>query len=97
MYVDHNKGLIIINDKIQIDIRTYCEDCYNHNPETVNKGLIDLIKHTDNKYKLDIGYIPVSNDQIAATMTILSECWKLNKDKMNLIMDDNIITFKKDK
>ena len=58
--------------------------------------IVDLIKYTDNMYKNEIGYIPASISDIAAAMTILEECWNMNKEKMNLIMDKNIITINED-
>jgi hypothetical protein len=95
MYIDESKGLIHINNDLVVDIRAYCEDCYNHNPEVVNDGIIELIRYTDDRFKSEAGYVPVTDVEIASTMTILEKCWQMNKDKMNLIMDKSIITINK--
>ena len=90
MYIDENKGTLVLNDRIKLDLRNYVQECYLNNPEMVNTRMLELIMEHNEKWKQDLSYIPLTNDEIAAGMTMLEMVWKSNKDKIEMIMDQTI-------
>jgi len=93
MTLDEGKGILTLNNGISIDLREYCESCYNHTPELVNASMIDQIRSHDNdKLKDDFTYVGTGKEEIIYVGMILSKVWESNKDKMNIIMDKNIIS-----
>ena len=91
MQVNETTGVLTVNGQITIDLRDYCESCYNHGPEIVNKGMIEQIRHFDNELaKNDKTYQHITKQELIQVGAFLSSVWESNKDKMNLIMDKSI-------